>query len=138
MPTTAFTAIGIAHLCTSWREESWVNQSETVSRAFDHFLWKAYQVIRWDQGPDAYYVHMYHTFDDAGNRHIFRRIDYVHALYTFMMRLTTTNIEQLNDDYDVLKLALNELEPFMAPERGDPIPVECVMTDGLVYMNGHR
>ena len=134
MLTTAFAPIDIVRLCTDWSEQSWVNGSETVSRAFGQFLFKAHQVNSWDHG---YYIHIYHTFDNEGNRHSFRRIDYVHALYKFMMRLGTTNIWELTNDYNVLISTLRVLEPLWAPARMDPTPVQCIILDGPVYMNGH-
>lgn len=135
--TTIFFGIEIANICKTWHQEPWVTQDSRIRVAFLRFLAKAYKVVRWDQGPDPYYIHLKNTFDGEGRQYAFRRIDFVNALHTWMLKITTTNIESLNENYEVIRLALEQLEPLLDPSRENSTPVECHILESEVYMNGH-
>ena len=137
MPTTTFFGIEIAKMCRTWIQEPWVCQNSTVRLPYVRFIAKAFKVVRWDQGPDGVYIHLYHTFDSERRQYAFCRNDFVHALYKWMLYSTTTDIDAINQNYNVIKVELEELEAQLDPSR-NVTPVECLFLDGPVYMNGYH
>lgn len=136
MPTTTFFGLEIANICKTWLAEPWVTQNEKIHYAFIKFLAKAYKIVSRDQGPDKLYIHLYNTFDSDGKQYPFRRIDFVHALHKWMMHVTTTDVDLTNQYYNVVRSALEDLEPLLDETR-KVTPVECLLRDSPVYMNGH-
>lgn len=136
MPITAFHPRDVINKCMRFKDEPWANFYRVVREAFAALIHKATRSYINERGGVRLWIHIYHTFDDEGNQLPFRRIDYVNALHKWIMHLTQTEITEANEWYYVMRLALMQVEPRYDPTR-DWQPVDCMILDGEVYMNGH-
>lgn len=143
MPTTSFLPVEVANQCFSYVHEPWVNQSSLIRNIFVTFVDGAFSEMAFIHlnlnvnlaNRPPLFIHIHHTFDAEGNRLPFRRIDYIHALYTWIIRVMETDTTDTEGYYSVLSMLLSQVETTLEPAR-DWRPAQCILLEGPVYMNG--